>query len=248
MEQAEYAKMYDVEDTYWWFVGRRQLATTLIERWIPRGPLGLILDVGCGTGGNLASLSNRGRGIGIDLSPFALDLARRRKLSGLARASGLALPYPDSTFSLVTVFDVLYHRWITDDEQVTRECLRVLCPGGWLLITDSALPGLWSRHDEIYYARQRYTLDEIHQKLRRVGFRVRKISYTNAVLLPVAMAVRFLAHWFHPAHDLELQPLPTWLNRVLIRILKLEAMWLRWGTFPIGSSLICLAQKPEDES
>jgi SAM-dependent methyltransferase len=160
------------------------------------------------------------------------------------------LPFPDNIFSLVTAFDVLYHRWITDDSHAIGECYRVLRPGGWLLLTDSALPALWSRHDEIYYARQRYSVGNMRHKLCRAGFELHKLSYTNSLLLPVVATVRLLssrtalARWFPSDGGADLMPLPGWLNRVLIGILSLEAFWLRWGTLPIGSSLIGLAQKP----
>jgi SAM-dependent methyltransferase len=243
MEWAEYQKMYELEDSYWWFVGRRRLVTALIEQWMPPDLAGPILDVGCGTGGNLAFLARWGRGSGMDLSPLALAFARRRRLPCLVQASGLALPYPDSTFSLVTVFDVLYHRWVGDDGQVVRECQRVLQPGGWLLLAEPALPGLWSRHDEVYYAWQRYTLGEIGRMLGGVGFRLCKLSYTNALLLPLVVVVRWVARWLPSANDVELRPLPGWLNQALVGVLSLETLWLRRGTFPIGSSLVCLAQK-----
>jgi SAM-dependent methyltransferase len=243
MEWAEYQKMYELEDSYWWFVGRRLLVAALIEQWMPPDPAGPILDVGCGTGGNLAFLARWGGKTGVDLSPVALDFARRRSLLCLVQASGLALPYPDSIFRLVTVSDVLYHRWAVDDGQVVRECQRVLQPGGWLLLSEPALPALWSRHDEVYYAWHRYTLDEIGRMLRGAGFRLCKLSYTNALLLPLLVVVRLVARWFPCADDVELQPLPRWLNQALVGVLSLEAVWLRWGTFPIGSSLVCLAQK-----
>ncbi len=243
MERPEYQKMYELEDSYWWFVGRRQLVAALIERWLPSGLADPILDVGCGTGGNLAFLARWGRGTGIDLSPLALDLARRRRLPWLAQASGLALPYPDSTFSLVTVFDVLYHRWVGDDRQVIRECQRVLQPEGWLLLAEPALPGLWSRHDEVFYTWHRYTLDEISRMLGEDGFRLRKLSYTNTLLLPLVAIIRLLARWLPVVDAVELRPLPRWLNQTLIHVLSLEARWLQRGTFPIGSSLVCLAQK-----
>jgi SAM-dependent methyltransferase len=243
MECAEYQKMYELEDSYWWFVGRRQLVTTLIEQWMPPDLAGPILDVGCGTGGNLAFLARWGRSTGIDLSPVALDFARRRRLPCLVQASGLALPYPDNTFSLVTVFDVLYHRWVIDDDQVVRECQRVLQPGGWLLLSEPALPGLWSRHDEVFYAWHRYTLGEIGRMLGGVGFRLRKLSYTNALLLPLVVIARLAGRWLPSVDDVALQPLPRWLNQALIGILNLEAVWLRRSTFPIGSGLVCLAQR-----
>jgi ubiquinone/menaquinone biosynthesis C-methylase UbiE len=187
--------------------------------------------------------------VGVDLSPLPLEFARRRELPRLAQASGLALPYAEGVFDLVTAFDVLYHRWITDDERALGECFRVLRPRGWLLVTDSALPALWSRHDEIYCARQRYTLGDIRSKLCQAGFTLHKLSYTNALLLPAAVVVRsaairrVLARWFPSVADADVVPLPGWLNRTLIGILSLEALWLRWGVFPAGSSLIGLARK-----
>jgi SAM-dependent methyltransferase len=157
----------------------------------------------------------------------------------------LALPYPNNVFDLVTAFDVLYHCWITDDCQAIEECYRVLQPGGWLLLTDPALPGLWSTHDEIYYTRQRYTLDEISQKLAETGFKPRLCSYTNMLLLPLITMTRLVSRSLPSASRIDLQPLPTWLNQWLINIRHLETRWLRrGGALPIGSSLVCLTQKP----
>jgi SAM-dependent methyltransferase len=245
MKRSEYELMYQVEDSHWWFVSRRQLAHALIEQRVTCDCQQRILDIGCGTGGNLAFMARWGDGVGVDVSPLALSLARCRRLPSLAQASGLALPYADQTFDLVTLFDVLYHRWITDDDQAVWEAYRVLRPGGWLLLTDSALPGLWSVHDEIYYARQRYTLEAVQTKLSRVGFKAGVFSYTNALLLPVVAATRIFIRWLPSTGDMDVQPLPDWLNRLLIGVRGLEAAWLRRGhTFPLGSRLICLTQKP----
>ena len=244
MERSEYQKLYELEDSYWWFVGRRRLVATLIEARTSPAALGPILDVGCGAGGNLAFLSRWGWGAGMDLSPLALDFARQRRLPCLAQASGLALPYASQSFGLVTAFDVLYHRWVTDDDHVVRECWRVLRPGGWLLVMDSALPGLWSRHDEVFYARQRYTLQEMRAMVGQAGFELHKLSYANTLLFPAALAVRWLGRWSPAVEDAEMRPLPGWLNRALTGVLSLEAGWLRRGSFAIGSSLVCLAQKP----
>jgi len=246
MECAEYQKLYELEDTYWWFVGRRKLVSTLIQNWIPNGDqVGRILDVGCGTGGNLEFLATWGCETGIDLSPLALDYARRRRLPRLAQASGLALPYSNNSFDLVTAFDVLYHRWVTNDDRAVSECYRVLQPGGWLLVMDSALPRLWSHHDEVFYARKRYTLDEMRRLISGAGFTPRKLSYANTLMFPAVLAVRYLARYFPNLSQREMRPLPGWLNTALTGVLSLEAAWLRRATFPIGSSGVCLAQKPE---
>lgn len=246
MERPEYERMYQVEDSHWWFVGRRQLAVTLLDRWITGKQRPRLLDIGCGTGGNLAYLSRWGQGVGIDLNPVAIEHARRRQLPGLAQASSLALPYADNTFDVVTLFDVLYHRWVVNDDQAIYEAYRVLKPGGWLLVTDSALPSLWSTHDEIYYARQRYTLQVIKDKLGQVGFAGGLFSYTNTLLLPIFVVERLVARWFHISSD-DVQALPGWLNTLLLGVRNLETAWLRRGKrLPLGSSLICLTQKPGD--
>lgn len=246
MERPEYASMYALEDTHWWFVGRRNLALTLIKEWITL-PVGAhILDVGCGTGGNLQALTPYGRPVGLDISPVAIEFARQRPHLRFIQGSGLTLPHPNDTFDLVTIFDVLYHRWITDDEQAMQELYRVIRPGGWLLITDSALPLLWSSHDERYYARQRYTLGSIRDKLSQAGFIPRVCSYANMFLLPLFLLVRLTMDWLPVAKDVDRQgTFPEWLNRLLTKVRTWEACWLRrGGTLPIGSSLICLGQKP----
>ena len=246
MDRPEYESMYELEDTHWWFVGRQRLAFSLINQWITLSSQAYILDVGCGTGGNAQALSKCGRAIGLDLSPIALDFVRRRALPRLIQGSGVALPYADNTFELVTIFDVLYHRWITDDTRAMGELYRVLKPGGWLIITDSALPVLWSAHDEVYFARQRYTLRDLRAKLDKLGFEQHVCSYANMLLLPIFLFVRLTMDWLPLAHNIDRQgTFPGWLNRLLTSIRSLETLWLRrGGTLPIGSSLICLSQKP----
>lgn len=246
MDRPEYESMFELEDSHWWFIGRRRLALALIDQFITFNPGARLLDVGCGTGGNLQALSCYAQAHGLDINPIAVDLARRRSLPQLSQASGLAVPYPDATFELVTIFDVLYHRWIINDDTALNELFRVLKPGGWLLLTDSALPALWSRHDEVYQARQRYTLGLMKVKLAHTGFEQKVCSYANFLLLPIFLFVRLTMDWLPLAGDIDRQgTFPEWINWTLTQVRSLEAVWLRrGGSLPIGSSLICLSQKP----
>ena len=245
MEQAEYERSYRLEAWHWWFVSRRRLATALIEHWVKPTSQDRILDVGCGTGANLEALQQWGQVTGLDIHSLPLNFARGRGLTKLTQASALTLPYAKNSFKLVTAFDVLYHHWISDDDQAMRELYRVTQPGGWLLITDSALPLLWSSHDDIFQARCRYKLGDICNKLRQAGFEPQLCSYANFVLLPLFGSIRLMMRWFPLAGDFDLRPLPIWLNKLLINLREVEVHWLRRKrTLPIGSSLVCLCQKP----
>jgi SAM-dependent methyltransferase len=244
MEWPQYERSYALESGNWWFVGRKVVAQAVLRQWVSPGAGLRILDVGCGTGGNLAWLSEEGQVYGLDISPTALFFARQRSPLRLLMASGGAIPYPDDSFDLVTGFDVLYHQWVADDRQAVAEFSRVLKSAGWLLVTDSALPALWSSHDEAYYARQRYTVATIRSTLTGAGFEVRLCSYTNFLLLPAFVVFRLVLPILLRVNSLnQWQQLPVWLNGLLAQVRSLEKWWLLRGySLPVGSSLICLAQ------
>ena len=106
----------------------------------------LVLDAGCGGGANMAAMRKRFSGglvIGLDHSP--VSAAKAEKVNRRAVAAGLcrvtvgdvaSLPFPDSTFDLVTAFETVYF-W-PDPEQSFRQMLRVLKPGGCFLICNEA--------------------------------------------------------------------------------------------------------------
>src|SRR5687768_8886988 len=159
--------MYRVEDTLWWYTGMRRIGEALLDGRLQPGLR--ILDAGAGTGGNLRWLGRFGAAYGIDLSPEATRFCQARQLSTVARASVTDLPYPDSTFDLVTSFDVIYHLGVADDVAALRETARVLKPGGTLLVRVPALDALRSEHDAAVHTRQRYTLRELKEKVERAG-------------------------------------------------------------------------------
>src|SRR5262245_15015440 len=134
MERSEYAVMAAVEDRHWWYGGMRAIAAALLdEAYRERGSLS-ILDAGCGTGGNALFLRRYGTVVGIDLAAEATELGGQRLPGVLARGSVIELPFADASFDLVTSFDVLYHRAVSDEHGALRETARVLRPGGRLLI------------------------------------------------------------------------------------------------------------------
>ncbi len=130
MNVAEYEAMYRVEDTLWWYTGMRRIAQSLLDWRLQPGLK--ILDAGCGTGGNLRWLQRYGTVWGVDVANEAMPFCGRRGLTTVSQGSVLYLPYGDSSFDLVTSFDVIYHLGVADDIAALRELRRVLRPGGAL--------------------------------------------------------------------------------------------------------------------
>jgi SAM-dependent methyltransferase len=97
-----------------------------------------VLDAGCGIGTDAAQFARAGaRYTGLDFSPTALDLARRRfELAALEGAfvqgSVTELPFGDRSFDLVYSNGVIHH--VPETERAVREFHRVLRPGGTALV------------------------------------------------------------------------------------------------------------------
>jgi ubiquinone/menaquinone biosynthesis C-methylase UbiE len=109
-------------------------------------PDAIILDVGCGGGGAvriLAQAAQHGKVYGVDYSKDVLPTAHwvNRALIKQGRVeiqhgSVSDLPFPDSMFDLATAFETtMFWPSLVSD---LREVLRVLKPGGTLLIANEA--------------------------------------------------------------------------------------------------------------
>ncbi|MBC7521919.1 MAG: metalloregulator ArsR/SmtB family transcription factor [Sandarakinorhabdus sp.] len=105
------------------------------------GDLGVLVDVGTGTGRMIELLGGQARAaLGIDRSPEMLRLARGRiEASGLAhaevrRGDMYALPGGDGSVDTLVFHQVLH--FADDPAAVIAEGTRVLAPGGRLLVVD----------------------------------------------------------------------------------------------------------------
>jgi len=242
MDPSEYGLMYSVEDTHWWYRGMASITCALLDRFPARNGSLRILDAGCGTGAAMTTyLARYGRVWGFDLSAEALRFCRRRGAPRLARASAAHLPYADASFDLAVSFDVLYEAAVPSDLGAVREIRRVLSAGGRLLLRLPAYAWMRRSHDVVVRSARRYTRGEVETLLRQGGFRVERVSYANAVLLPAAMLKKLGERLFPPARprsDLELRTGP--LNGLLYAILAGEAPWIARFGLPCGLSVIGL--------
>ena len=252
MRAQDYADLYALEESLWWFVGMREVTRALLDPFCPPGPRRDVLDAGCGTGGMLTWLeryAGGGRVAGVDISTDALDFCRSRGLGDVAQASVTALPFADETFDLVTSFDVLVQLpGEGSDEEAMREMFRVLRPGGVAFARVAAYEWMRSGHDKALDTQRRYTRTQLVERMTRAGLRVRRATYANSLLLPAAVLRRLVLKRLGLADrgsDVR-PPGSDLLNQALASALKAEAKLLRnpKANLPAGLSVICVAERP----
>ena len=105
----------------------------LVDR---RVPVGTTLEAGCGLGKYvLYAAERKARIVGIDFVPQAVAAIRTRRPDAKVAVADLGrLPFPDRSFDTVLCLGVLEHFEGGASEYVA-ELVRVLVPGGWLLVT-----------------------------------------------------------------------------------------------------------------
>jgi ubiquinone/menaquinone biosynthesis C-methylase UbiE len=233
------------ERDHFWFKGFRRFMAPLLAEAVAQRSAARILDCGCGTGHNLTWMRQYGVPVGIDLTWTGLAFARNRGARGIAQATVAQLPFGDSRFDVVTSFDVIYALDDAVEADALREMFRVLRPGGYLVLNVAAMDFLKGNHSVLANEVRRYSRATLTERLNQSGFRVCRMSYTNASILPVVAAVRLTQRIAgHEESNQEISIPPAPLNAALAGALALEARLLRVINMPFGSSLRALAQRP----
>lgn len=242
MDPRAYPEHAAVEARHWWFRGRREVARREISTWGLR-PRARVVELGCGTGGNLGLLSALGDVVAIepDDSARALAASRHPSVSFLSGVDELAGPAFDALFA----FDVLEH--LDEPPRALRRLRAFAVPGAPLLVTVPQHPGLFGAHDRYLHHRRRYTERSLREHLSAGGFEVERVQPLNALALPVACAVRLgeLAREAagRPAHPsprgMSVPPAP--LNALLRAVYLREPR--RWPV--AGLSLLAVARASE---
>lgn len=203
-----------------------------------------ILEVGGGQGGLTALLYPNARITNLDLDPeFAQVACNQAPNVKFVCGDATQLPFADALFDAVTMFDVLEH--IPDDQTAITEALRVLKPGGYLLIStpdkstwrfpyypiftaicppESGIMAEWG------HVRRGYTLDEL-EKLVPIPYQ-QHATFINAVTVI--------------GHDIAFSKLPKIIRYALICLLN-PPIWIAyWLHQPknSGAEIASLWQKP----
>jgi SAM-dependent methyltransferase len=242
MELEEYARIAAAEDEHWWYRNTRALMADLLAPWLRNGQL--ILDAGCGPGGNGAWLARYGHVVGADLSLDALRFVQaRRPGTSPVQASITGLPFASGSFDVAIAITVV--NCVPDDAHAVRELARVLKPSGVLLLFEPAFEQLRRAHDVTVHTVHRYRRDGLAARAGAAGLRPVRATYAYSFLAAPAAALHLLERGKlnegpgDKGSDVERR----WLDRVFAPLATMERRWLGRRDVPVGTSAIVVATK-----
>jgi SAM-dependent methyltransferase len=239
MERSVYDQMADLDQRHWWYTARRRVLADLIRR-VVKPPAGAsILEIGCGTGHNLAMLAQFGTVDALELDDAARALAEQRLGKKVMRAPLPELKgVPSDHYDLIAALDVIEH--IDDDRAAIASIARRLKRGGKLLIAVPAHPWMWSAHDVVNHHRRRYSKAALRSLIDQSPLTLERIGYFNSLLFPLAVADRTMSR-LRGRDDSDLKLPAAGLNAALDRIFGAERYLVGRFPLPLGLSLFAVA-------
>jgi SAM-dependent methyltransferase len=247
VEETANRQFVELEQTHFWFVGRRRIFFHLLDRALAGRTDIAVLDVGCGVGGMLGPLSRYGEVTGVDSSAELVERCHRRGFDRVVVGSAYELPADPGSVDLITLFDTIEH--VPDDDRALRECRRVLAPGGLVFISTPAYQFLYANNDRVAHHERRYTVRALRRKLMDAGLEPVQVTYFNTLLfpaiLPAVLIKKVRERFSDPGDETNLShALPPLVNRALAATMGGERHLLARASMPFGHSIIAIARAP----
>ena len=239
MERVVYQQMAELDDRHWWYRARRRIIADLIRRAARPPADAQVLEIGCGTGHNLAMLAGFGHVEGLELDAEARAISEKR-LGRKVMSSPLPelSEVPDRHYDLIGAFDVIEH--IGDDRAALASIAAKLKPGGRFVMTVPAHQWMWSAHDAVNHHKRRYSKAGLKALISGSPMKLDKVGYFNSLLFPLAVAQR-AASKLRGREDADVKLPPAPLNVALEKIFEAERYLVGRLPLPPGLSLFAVA-------
>ncbi|PTN36490.1 bifunctional 2-polyprenyl-6-hydroxyphenol methylase/3-demethylubiquinol 3-O-methyltransferase UbiG [Desulfonatronum sp. SC1] len=249
MIQCEYARIYALENDYWWYRGLHELVEAILRTKSSNFPDCRILDAGCGTGRMMQIAATYGHVQGLDRSREAVSFCIKNDLYDVYCQDLNNWVPEEHSYDVIISLDVLYHAAVASDADIVHAFYSALRPGGLCIVNLPAFPVLFRNHDLAVHTKRRYRKKPAVQLFKEAGFTVTQASYRLPHLFVVILLKKILQSVVGAKEESDLQKLPGWLNRLLLRMVRAENRLILSGrSMPFGSSLFLVAQKQTQEA
>jgi len=231
--------MAHFQSLHWWFMARQDILCRIIKN-LQLPQVASILEIGCGTGGNLKMLQQFGQVYAMESDPGAIEHAQR--ISNIAIKQGCLpdhIPYHGGSFDLICLFDVLEH--VEKDLESLMKIAPLLTSSGKIILTVPAHMFLFGPHDRALHHFRRYSKKRIQEIMTQSGLVVNKISYFNSMLFPVILLTRCMDVFLKNKNTIGYQLPHPFLNQLLYQIFALEKNIICDHDLPMGVSVMVIA-------
>ena len=236
MERAALDTMAALDQVHWWYVARRKVLAAFIARSIRPAANARILEIGCGTGHNLAMLGQFGEVDAVEIDDQSRAIASARLGRPIFNAPLPALDgVAEGDYDLIALLDVLEH--IDDDRAALASIARRLKPGGRILVAVPAHRWLWSDHDVANHHCRRYTRRTLKASIAGAGLKLETMTAINSLLFPLAVVSRLVGRLTGKTGSDDKLPFAP-LNWAFERVFAAEAPLMGRIQLPIGVSLV----------
>lgn len=218
----------------WWHKGRQHAATAALAK-VGVSPEGknTILDAGAGYGSMFEFLSRYGEVDGFEPEITAQEALGQHRYRKIVRELD-ALQKEE--YGLIAAFDVIEH--VENDTDFVKQLFALTKSNGILVATVPAFQFLWGIHDVKHMHYRRHTTKSMKRLLENAGYKVQYARYWNCFLFPIAVIMRI----FGKTGESGLSPSP-WVNRLLLKLLSIEAELVSRVQIPFGLSVIIIGVK-----
>lgn len=242
MEEHVYKTMYHQQNNHWWYLARKEILRTILDKYSRKDPNNKGLEVGGGTGVNTDLLSNYSNLDVIEKNSYSIKILKKKESINVI--DGV---YPEDlcssncSYDDIYMLDVLEH--INDDKHALSCTHQLLNDKGNVFITVPAYQFLYSTHDKEMHHYRRYSKVQIEKLLQKNGFEVIYSTYFNFFLFPIAFISRLLGKIGFLSYKQE-QKIPIkYINKILFNLFSFEKILIPSLTLPFGLSIFIYARK-----
>lgn len=240
-DEAQAATLLASDAEHWWFRSKGAFVSSAIRRHLAPGrETTRLVDVGAGAGGVTTVLGwMPDRLYSVDGSEVLCARAADRHALLAAVGLGDRLPFPDGSFGVVALLDVIEH--LEDPEATLREAWRVLDEQGVLVVNVPAHQWLWSTADELLGHMRRYNRPVLRAQLASSGFEPVWMSHVFSwLVVPVWLRRRMATS---QDAQLGLDQVSRPVGQVAMVLTTLEKAVVSRVPLPLGTSILCVARR-----